>query len=153
MKRLAYLGIGMLIGAVLVAAWGAAFVQSAKSDEGHHVVGSVRNLLRDEDSVGHNCTTSDAVNERGTAALDVSDLGSHPQVVIRDETGTIIAKTELLDGAMQADSARLCIRPFEVDNVPDRAFYQVQVGFRPSFVLTYDEFSANDWAPIIAIRN
>jgi hypothetical protein len=155
MKRLVFLGSGLIIGVAFVAAWGMASVRSAKSDEGHHVDGIVTTFLSSVTEVGSLCQADNSVNVYGLS-LDLTDLVAVPQVVVRDQDGKIVAKVDLQHAPVAHRSAddpwgdqqgTECDWSFTIDGLPDRPFYSVQVGLRASRVFTNAEFFNNGQGP------
>ena len=64
-------------------------------------------------------------------------------VIIKDGTGTIIAKGELWPG--KKTDRNECTFPFYVSGVPSADFYEIEVGRRGSLVFSRSEMDYNGW--------
>ena len=71
------------------------------------------------------------------------DIGIGLDVIIKDGTGTIIAKDELWPG--KKTDRNECTFPFYVSGVPSADFYEIEVGRRGSLVFSRSEMDYNGW--------
>ena len=72
-----------------------------------------------------------------------SDIHPGTSVTVRDEAGKILATTTL--GAGHYESAEGCVYGFEVADLPDAKFYQVEVSHRGEITYSEDELNASGW--------
>jgi hypothetical protein len=84
----------------------------------------------------------DVVCTSGKGGYD--DIRPGAGVVVRDASGTVIGKSELLEGAAPDGESR-CYFPFGVDVPTDVAFYEVEVSHRGGLTYSNAEMVAQDW--------
>jgi hypothetical protein len=81
---------------------------------------------------------------QGTNGYD--DVAGGLQVVVSDESGTVIANGSLDQGeVVKAEFWNNCEFPFIVSNVPTAKFYRIQFGGRGQVSYSYDQMRANGW--------
>ncbi len=93
-------------------------------------------LLGDADSVestGSGC--------QGTRGYD--DIHSGAQVVVRDESGTVLATTSLGNGTLLETG--MCYFEFHVGSLPRAQFYSFEVSRRGELTYSRSELEQNDW--------
>ena len=71
-----------------------------------------------------------------------SDIHEGTNVTVRDEAGKILATGALQRGHYEADG---CVYDFEVSDLPDTKFYQVEVSHRGEITYSEDELNASGW--------
>lgn len=82
----------------------------------------------------------------GTGGYDDIVVGT--DVKVRDESGTLIATGALGDGNEQSapGALKICVFTFTVADVPDAAFYSVEIANRGELTYSAAEMDAADWA-------
>jgi hypothetical protein len=78
------------------------------------------------------------------------DMTEGTAVVVRDESGTTIAAGRLGVGAYTRDGGD-CIFEFTIDDVPEAAFYSVEVADRGEITYSADELEAADWSVELSV--
>lgn len=71
-----------------------------------------------------------------------SDISGGTDVVVRDGSGSVLAKGALGPGRRNGGS---CTFQFTVRKIPEVDFYEVEVGRRGSLTYSFDELEARDW--------
>jgi hypothetical protein len=80
---------------------------------------------------------------RGTGGYE--DIVSGLEVVVRDQSGDIIAADELRYEPKGTQTATRCEFVFTVEDVPDAPFYSVEVGNRGEVTYSRDDLAEADW--------
>ena len=113
---------------------------------------SIQIAYDNRDDVSGRCggwDVNDAGALAGREALDLTftDLFEGSQVVVRDEANAIVAKTELPAGTIAADPGGgvACEWPVVIAALPDRPFYQIEVGQQDGRVVSNDELAEAGW--------
>jgi hypothetical protein len=124
------------LGLVLLLAVGGAIAlaSSGGGTASHQVAGTL--TLTDTDqfwSDGEPCS--------GSGGYD--DIRAGAQVVVKDETGRLLATSDLLAG--KASSEYECDFAFVVNDVPDAKFYSIEISHRGEITHSRREMDGNDW--------
>jgi hypothetical protein len=116
-------GAALLVAAIVV-------VLIVSGGSGHAIIGTF--TLFDPD-VSSNCT--------GSSGYD--DISSGTSVTVRNETGKTLATSALGQGEFAAGVG--CDFPFTIEDVPDAAFYRIEVSHRGEVEFSRAELEQKDW--------
>jgi hypothetical protein len=105
--------------------------------------------VEDSDTPNENFSTDKDLGLAGSGCQGTNgydDIAAGLQVIVSDESGTVIANGSLDQGqVVKAKFWNSCEFPFTVSNVPTAKFYRVEVGGRGQVSYSYDQMGANGW--------
>lgn len=76
-------------------------------------------------------------------ARGYDDIHPSAQVVVRNESGTVLATTALGEGTHL--DTNTCIYEFTLDSLPRAQFYSIEISRRGELTYSREELEANDW--------
>ena len=124
-----------LAAAILLAAGVAAMLLTGR---GHAVEGTMTLIDDGFSDAGIGCS--------GSGGYDDIDLGT--DVMVRDETGKILANGELGIGHERNGT---CVFDFTVEDVPKADFYEVEISHRGGLTYSYKEMDERDWTMAVSL--
>ena len=128
--------------------WTLAFViglmmAAAGCGSGHSLAGTIKVIeslpLKQANDIGGDCT--------GVGGYD--DLHAGTAVVVKDETGKVLATGSLAGGKII--SLETCQWTFDVANVPDAQFYQVEVSHRGNVTFSRADLDNTGWKVALSL--
>ena len=113
----------------------------------HTITGEM--ALRDSDrfdyDVGDSCSGSGGY----------SDIAQGAPVTVKNQSGTVIGSGSLGPGTIEGDTTavRACVFPFQVDDVSDAEFFQVEISRRGVLSYSKADMEANGWTLHFSLGN